>query len=56
MTELKRVSFAVAKAIREAGYPQGDKNSGNDYCYPLVTKNINYSPYVKEVFSLCKRR
>lgn len=24
MAELKRVSFAVAKAIREAGYPQDD--------------------------------
>lgn len=44
----KTVSFEVAKALKEAGYPQGDKNSGDCKVYPLETHNINWEPYTKE--------
>lgn len=45
--EQKRVSFKVAKAIKEAGYPQGNKNSGNCPVYPLEDHDENYTPYTR---------
>lgn len=45
--EQKRVSFKVAKAIKEAGYPQGDKNSGNCDVYPLEDHDKNFSAYTR---------
>lgn len=44
---MKRVSFEVAKALKEAGYPQGDKNSGNCDVYPLEDHDDNYTPYTR---------
>lgn len=44
---MKIVSFNVAKAIKEAGYPQGDKNSGLTSVYPLEDHDDNYTPYTR---------
>lgn len=44
---MKRVSFKVAKAIKEAGYPQGDKNSGLIDVYALEDHNDNFVPYTR---------
>jgi len=44
---MKRVSFEVAKAIKEAGYPQGDKNSGLTDVYPLEDHDDNVIPYTR---------
>lgn len=43
----KIVTFEVAKALKEAGYPQGDKNSGLTNVYPLEDHDDNYTPYTR---------
>lgn len=45
--EQKIVSFKVAKAIKKAGYPQGNKNSGNCDVYPLEDHDDNYTSYTR---------
>lgn len=44
---MKIVSFKVAKAIKEAGYPQGDENSGLMDVYPLEDHDDNFVPYTR---------
>lgn len=44
---MKQVTFEIAKALKDSGYPQGNINSGNDLCYALEDHTINYTPYVR---------
>lgn len=44
---MERVSFKVAKVIKEAGYPQGDRNSGLMSVYALEDRDDNYIPYTR---------
>lgn len=48
---MKRVSFKVAKAIREAGYPQEVKEGERSYSeYDSESKTFVQIPYATEVW------
>lgn len=44
---MKKVSYKIAKAIKDAGYPQPDKNSGLTEVYALEDHDDNFVPYTR---------